>query len=91
MSVGYITHDEAVIKHFIEDHNFAELYLQTVREDGDVEEIAEVQAWYDEAKRRSYWDKLMENVKVAIQNGYNLQLILSRLNEATKIVKAAMA
>ena len=52
MNIGYIEHNEAVIRHFVKDHEFAKLYLQTVREDGDEEEIAEVQAWYDEAEKR---------------------------------------
>ena len=53
MITDYITHDEAVIQHFIEDPELAELYLQTVLQDGDTDEIAEVQAWYDEAKART--------------------------------------
>ena len=52
MNIGYVEHNEAVIRHFVKDHEFAKLYLQTVREDGDEEEIAEVQAWYDEAEKR---------------------------------------
>ena len=52
MNIGYIEHNEAVIRHFVKDLEFANLYLQTVREDGDEEEIAEVQAWYDEAEKR---------------------------------------
>ena len=37
--LDYIIHDEAVIKHFIEEPAFADLYLRNVREDGDDEEI----------------------------------------------------
>ena len=53
MITDYVAHDEAVIRHFIEDPELAELYLQTVLQDGDTDEIAEVQAWYDEAKART--------------------------------------
>lgn len=91
MSVGFITHDESMINMFMEDPEYADHLMSEIINDGDKKEIERFQAWYNEAKRRSYWDKLTENVKVAIQNGYNLQLILSRLNEATKTVKAAMA
>ena len=52
MSIGYVEHNEAVIRHFIKDPEFAELYLKNVREDGDAEEMAEVQTWYDEAEKR---------------------------------------
>lgn len=91
MKVGYITHEEATIQHFIEEPEFANYLLSEVKQDGDKEEIAYFQNLYNEAKRRAYWDKLAENVKIAIQDGYNLQLILSKLNEATGIIKAAMA
>ena len=86
-----IDHEEATIRSFIRDPEYASYLLTEVKQDGDKEEVAYFQNLYDEAKRRAYWDKLAENVKTAIQNGYNLQLILSKLNEATGIVKAAMA
>ncbi len=37
-----------------------------------------------------FWDALAENVKIVIQDGDNLRLILSRMNEATQTIKAAM-
>lgn len=91
MSVGYITHDESMIELFMEEPEYAEDLLNDVLADGNDYEIQRVKFWYNEAKRRTYWDKLTENVRIAIQDGYNLQLILSKLNEATGIVKAAMA
>ena len=47
-----ISHDEATIRSFMRDPEFAEYYLNAVLEDGDADEIAQVQAWYDEAKAR---------------------------------------
>ena len=52
MITSAITHDEAVIQHFVEDPELADLYLQTVLKDGDAAEIAEVQSWYNEAQSR---------------------------------------
>lgn len=99
MKISTIEHNEAVITHFAEDPDFAELYLQTVINDGNEEEIAEVQSWINEAKSRSknatpemnYWDALNEHVKIAVKSGLNLGKILARLNEAVSTVKAAMA
>lgn len=94
MNKGYITHDEAMIEIFTENPEYADELLNDVIYGGDIDEIQHVKMWYDEAKRRysrNYWDSLTDNVKIAIRDGNNLQLILSRLNEATKTVKAAMA
>ncbi len=93
-----IPHDEATIRSFIRDPEFAEYYLNSVIADGDEEEIREVQAWYDEAKIRSknvapslsYWNSVATNAKLAVQDGHDLNKILSFLNEAVGTVKAAM-
>ncbi|MBQ4470238.1 MAG: hypothetical protein IJR35_12045 [Synergistaceae bacterium] len=50
MKIGYVTHDEAMIKSFVRDPEFADYYLETVLAEGDPEEIAGVQSWYNEAK-----------------------------------------
>ena len=91
MNVSTIEHNEAVIEHFAEDPNFAELYLQTVVKDGDEAEIAEVKSWIAHSKNMAYWNNLAENAKIAVNNGLNLTQILSKLNEAVSIVKAAIA
>ena len=54
MSIGYITHEEATIRSFMRDPEFADYYLQTVLADDDEKEIQRVQYWYDEAKARMY-------------------------------------
>ncbi len=99
MNKGYITHDEAIIEVFTENPDYADELLNDVIYGGDIDDIKQVQKWYDEAKKRrsasalnmDFWGKLAENVKIAVQNRQNLPLILSRLNDAVSTVKAAMA
>ncbi len=89
-----ITHDEATIRSFIRDPEYAYYYLQAVITDGDPDEIAEAQAWYDEAKVRTqearYWDSLLGHAQKTAQNGYNVEAVLHALNEAIGIIKAAV-
>ena len=47
MVISTISHDEATIRHFVEDPSYAELYLQTVLADGDLDEIREVKGWVE--------------------------------------------
>ena len=94
-----IDHEEATIRSYMRDPEFAEYMLNDAIAEGDIVEIRKIQKRINEAKARlqknshslSFWDTLVENVKTAIQDGDNLRLILSRLNEATQTVKAAMA
>lgn len=53
MSVGFVTHDEAMIKGFINDPEYADFYLSEVLKDGSDYEIQRTQYWYNEAKARS--------------------------------------
>ncbi len=48
-----ISHREATVQHFMRDPELADLYLQTVLADGDMDEIREVRGWVDEAKARA--------------------------------------
>ena len=93
MITGTITHDEAVIQHFIEDPEYADLYLQTVLEDGDKQEISKVVHRYEEAKLRTfnmgYWGALVENAKKTAQGGKNLDFALEQTVRAMSILKAA--
>lgn len=54
MVTSYITHDEAMIKSFMRDPEYAEELLKDVLTDGNDYEIQRVQSWYDEAKARTY-------------------------------------
>ena len=99
MEIGYATHDETIIETFIEDPEYAEDLLNDVLTDGNDYEIQRIQFWYDEAKIRSknvapslsYWNSVAANAKLAVQDGHNLNQILSFLNEAVGTVKTAMA
>ena len=53
MKVGYITHEEATIRSFMRNPEYAEHLLSVVVADGDEEEIAYFQNLYDEAKMRA--------------------------------------
>ncbi len=52
LNVNYITHEEAMIRHFMEDPEFAEYYLEQVIADGNIYEINRVRRRIDEAKSR---------------------------------------
>ena len=47
-----ISHDEATIRSFVRNPEFAEFYLNSVLEDGDEDEIRDVREWYNEAQKR---------------------------------------
>ena len=43
-----------MIQNFIEEPDYADFLLEEVMKDGDSDEIALVQSWYDEAKTRTF-------------------------------------
>ena len=94
VEVGFIKHEEAIIQHFVEDTEFADLYLQAALDDGDEKEIQEVQYWYDEAKRRaassSYWSSLIENAERTARDGQNIDTVISLVTRALGILKSAV-
>ena len=52
MIISTISHEEAMIRHFMEDPEFAEFYLSEVITDGDFNEIRRVKRRIDEARAR---------------------------------------
>ena len=94
MITDYITHDEAIIEHFIDDPEFADLYLNTVIADGNDEEIAEVKAWHNEAKAQAqklgYWESVVDNAEQTAKEGKNLETIIALMTRALGILKAAV-
>ena len=54
------SYDESMIETFMEEPEYADELLNDVLADGSDYEIQRVKSWYDEAKRRSYCDKLAE-------------------------------
>ena len=53
MKIGYVTHEESTIQHFMEEPEFADYLMNDVFADGDSYEINSVKSWYDEARVRS--------------------------------------
>ena len=94
MAVDTISHDEATIRSFMRDPEYANYYLQTVLADGDAEEIRKVQDWYDEAKSRTatmgYWGSLVDNAEKAARDGKNLETVIGLVSHALDILKAAV-
>ena len=94
MITDHITHDEAMIKDFIEHPDYAEELLQAVKTDGDDYEIQHVQGWYDEAKARTqklgYWGNVVDNAEKTVQEGKNLEVIIALMTRALGILKAAV-
>ena len=89
-----ISHDEAMIRSFVRDPDYADYYLKTVIADGDNDEICDVQAWYDAAKLRSqtttYWDDILSHAQETARNGYNLNNVIASVSQALDILKAAL-
>ena len=58
MITGYITHDDAMIKTFRNDPEYAEIYLSEVLKDGDDDEIQRVKNWISQAQIQDnfYWN-----------------------------------
>ena len=50
--ISYVSHDEVMIRNFMAEPEYADFFLNEVVKDGDADEIALVQSWYDEAKER---------------------------------------
>ena len=54
MITGSIPHEEAVIQHFIEDPELAQIMLQEAIDEGDINEARKIQRRINEAKSRTY-------------------------------------
>ena len=52
MRISAVSHEEATIRSFVRDPEFAEFFLKDVLSDGDMEEIREAKAWVEEARAR---------------------------------------
>ena len=94
MITGYITHDEAMVRDFMEDPEYAEELLAMVTSDGDEYEIGRVKGWQKEAKSRvkaeRYWDDIIENAEKTAKSGWQVDRAISLLDKARAILKAAV-
>ena len=90
MITGCISHDEAMIAHFIEDPELAQVMLQDAINEGDISEIRLIQKRINEAKSRSYWNALIQNAENTAKNGKNIQDVIQTVKEALNILSAAV-
>lgn len=90
MITGYISHEEAMIKHFAEDPELAQIMLQDAINEGDISEIRLIQKRINEAKSRSYWAALIQNAEHTAKNGKNIKDVIQTLKEALDILNAAV-
>ena len=93
MITNVISHEEAMIKDFIEHPDYADELLRSVRDDGDDYEIRRVQSWYDEAKTRAasltYWSSLIPNAEQTAREGKNIETVIALMTRALGILKAS--
>ena len=90
MITGCISHDEAMIAHFIEDPELAQVMLQDAINEGDISEIRLIQKRINEAKSRSYWNALIQNAENTAKNGKNIQDVIQTVKKALNILSAAV-
>ena len=90
MITGCISHDEAMIAHFIEDPELAQVMLQDAINEGDISEIRLIQKRINEAKSRSYWNALIQNAENTAKNGNNIQNVIQTVKKALNILSAAV-
>ena len=90
MITGSIPHEEAVIQHFIEDPELAQIMLQEAIDEGDINEARKIQRRINEAKSRTYWAALLSNAEDTAHNSRNLEPIIAQVSKALAILKAAV-
>lgn len=90
MITGCISHEEAMIAHFIEDPELAQVMLQDAINEGDISEIRKIQHRINEAKSRSYWNALIQNAKNTAKNGKNIKDVIQTMKEALNILISAV-
>ena len=90
MIIGTIPHEEAVIQHFMEDPELAQIMLQEAINDGDIDEVRKIQERINEAKSRQYWGALLGYAEKTAQEGKNLEAIIALMTRALGILKAAV-
>lgn len=94
MITGYMTHDEAMVRDFIKNPEYADELLAAVISDGDEYEIQRVKGWYDEAQSRlkveHYWDDIISCAEITAKSGQDIAGVIARVSEALSILKSAV-
>ena len=89
MIIDTISHDEAIIQHFMEDPELAEIMLQDAIAEGDMNEVQKIQRRINEAKSRKYWGSVVDNAEKTAKDGKNLETVIGLVSHALDILKAA--
>ena len=91
--IDTISHDEAVIQHFIEDPELAEIMLEDAVAEGDTLEVQKIQRRIKEAKNRAsamtYWSSIIPQAEQAAREGKNIDAVIALLTRALGILKAS--
>ena len=94
MITGFVSHEETIIRHFIEDPELAEIMLQDAIAEGDADEVQRVQRRINEAKSRiasmSYWASLVDNAEKTAKDGKNIDTVIALVSRALDILKSAV-
>ena len=85
-----ISHEEATIRSYMRDPEFAEFMLQDAINEGDISEIRLIQKRINEAKSRSYWNALIQNAEHTAKNGKNINDVIQTVKEALDILNSAV-
>ena len=92
--IDTISHEEAVIQHFTEDPELAEIMLDDALSEGDSIEVEKIQRRMSEAKARvsnmGYCALLVDNAEQTAKDGQNLNVVICLVNRALEILKAAV-
>lgn len=90
MITGSIPHEEAVIQHFIEDPELAQIMLQEAIDEGDINETRKIQRRINEAKSRTYWAAILSHAEETAHNSNNIEAVIALVSKALGILKAAV-
>ena len=90
MITDTIPHEEAVIQHFMEDPELAQIMLHDAITEGDTVEEQKIRRRINEAKSRQYWSEIVSKAEQTAKNGYNLEATINLVDRALAILKGAV-
>lgn len=89
-----ISHEEATIRSYMRDPEFAEFMLQDAINEGDIPEVKKIQRRIEIAKSRSentsYWTDIIGHARETAKNGQNIGHVVTLVSQALDILKSAM-
>lgn len=90
MITGAVSHEEAVVRHFMEDPELGEIMLQDAIADGDIDEIRRVQRRIKEAKSLLYWSATVAHAEETVRDGCKLEAAIEFASKALGVLKSAV-